>query len=234
MTIMAVIPARGGSKGVPRKNIKHLGGKPLIKYSIDSAIDCGKFACIVVSTDDAEIAKISNSDKVDVPGLRPKYLASDSSPTIDTIIYTIGIYEKLGKAFDAVCILQPTCPFRQVRDMQRAIEKFELCGADSLITVSPVPSEFNPHWVFKLDETGNYLKIATGDKEIITRRQLLPKAYYRNGSMYLVKTDTLVTKRSLYGESVAFYEDNHNLHVNIDTMDDWQKAEAIISNWPHN
>ena len=132
---------------------------------------------------------------------------------------TIDYYKNIGEEFDAVCLLQTTSPFRTVEFLDQALEKFITSNTDSLVSVKEVPHEFNPHWTFKLNEQGN-LKIATGENEIITRRQDLPKAYHRDGSIYITKTSVLVTQKSLYGNSIAYIENSNNEHVNIDTIDD--------------
>ena len=227
MTILGLIPARGGSKGVPRKNIKLLGKKPLITYTIEAALECVELSELVVSTDSAEIAEISKKSGANLPFMRPAALATDKSPSIDTVIHAVEFYAAKGQYFDAVCLLQPTCPFRTSSDISEAIKTFKSKHADSLISVREVPHEFNPHWTFEPKESG-FLKIATGEKQIITRRQELPKAYHRDGSIYIVKTDILLSQRSLYGEKIAFHISENPVHVNIDTLEDWKKAEHTI------
>lgn len=232
MKILGLIPARGGSKGVPRKNIKKLKGKPLIGYSIEAALSCPKLDKVVVSTDDESIRQISEKLGAEAPFLRPAELATDQSPTIDTVLHAIDFYEKNGIQFDTVCLLQPTCPFRTSGDIEKAIEKFEATNADSLISVREVPHQFNPHWIFEAEEHSQYLKIATGEKEIISRRQELPKSFYRDGFIYLTKTKVLKKNRSLYGEKITWIQLNNPHPVNIDNLDDWEKAEQILSITP--
>jgi len=228
MTILGLIPARGGSKGVPRKNIKILGEKPLINYSIDAALQCSEIDELCVSTDSTEIAEISKKVGANVPFMRPAALATDKSPSIDTVIHAAKFYAERGQHFDAICLLQPTCPFRTANDISEAVKTFKNKNADSLISVREVPHEFNPHWTFETEERTGFLKIATGEKQIITRRQELPKAYHRDGSIYIVKTDILLTQKSLYGEKIAFHLSQNPIHVNIDTLEDWEKAESHL------
>ena len=228
MKILALIPARGGSKGVPNKNIKLLGGKPLIEYSITVGLACPEIDQVVVSTNSSKIAKIGRKAGAEIPFLRPPELATDSSPSIDTVIHAIEFFKKEGNYFDAVCLLQPTSPFRTIEDVQKAISTFIKKDADSLISVRKVPHQFNPHWVFEPNANSSFLKIATGESQIITRRQALPPAYYRDGSIYLVKTEVLLKKRSLYGERIAFHVSENPVFVNIDTMEDWEQAEEMI------
>ena len=136
--------------------------------------------------------------------------------------------ENQNQYFDAVCLLQPTVPFRQVSDIQNAIQKFKKSGADSLISVREVPHVFNPHWVFELEKESPFLKIATGEKEIIPRRQELPKAYHRDGSIYLTKREIVINQQSLYGKKIGFQIIENSPNINIDTMEDWKKAERFL------
>jgi len=228
MNILGLIPARGGSKGVPGKNRKLLNGKPLIVYSIEAALGVDTLTEVLVSTDDEAIAEISRKAGAAVPFLRPAELASDTSPTIDTVLHAIEFYEKTGKEFDAVCLLQPTCPTRTRTDIVESVKAFSESGADSLISVKAVPHNYNPHWVFEEKGGGPFLKIATGESEIISRRQELPKAYHRDGSIYIIRADVLKKTRTLYGEKIAWYASKNPQHVNIDTLEDWAEAEEIM------
>lgn len=228
MNILGLIPARGGSKGVPNKNIKSLGGKALIEYSIEAGLASQDITHLVVSTDSEKIAAISRSAGAEVPFLRPAHLATDQSPTIGTVLHAVEFYKEKGIDFQAVCLLQPTCPFRTTEDINKAISIFKNQSADSLISVREVPHQYNPHWVFEPTEEGSFLKIATGEKEFIPRRQELPKAYHRDGSIYMVKTKILLEQQSLYGQKIAFHLSENPIYVNIDTLEDWADAEAKI------
>ena len=229
MKILAIIPARGGSKGVPGKNIKLLNGKPLLAYTSEIALQSKYLTEIIVSTEDEQIVEVAKNMGIKVPFMRPTELAQDNTPTIDAIIHALQWYENQNIFFDAVCLLQVTSPFRTVEFLDHAIEKFIEKNTDSLVSVQRVPHEYNPHWTFEMNDEGN-LKIATGETEIITRRQELPTAYHRDGSIYITKTEVLLKERSLYGKSTAFIESDPEFHVNIDTMQDWEKAEEIIQN----
>lgn len=228
MRVLGLIPARGGSKGVPRKNIKLLGDKPLIQYTIAAALASGAIDEIMVSTEDAEIAEVAKKVGAQVPFIRPKVLAGDKSPTIDTIVHVLEEYQKLGNSFDAVCLLQATNPLRSADTIRKSIEMFKATDADCLLSVREVPHEFNPHWTFKEDRKSNLLYIATGEKNIIRRRQELPKAFYRDGAIYLTKTKVILEQKSLYGERISYINLEGEPHVNIDTMKDWELAEQLI------
>lgn len=225
--MLAIIPARGGSKGVPGKNIKLLSGKPLLAYTTEIALQSRYFAEVIVSTEDMQIMEVSKCLGIRVPFIRPMELAQDDTPTIDVIIQALRWYEKQNSFFDAVCLLQVTSPFRTLEFLDKGIEKFVESGCDSLVSVLRVPHEYNPHWTFEVNTEGN-LKIATGEAEIISRRQELSQAYHRDGSIYITKTEVLLKEHSLYGKSTAFIESEPDFHINIDTMKDWEKAEAMI------
>lgn len=229
MRILAIIPARGGSKGVPEKNIKLLDSKPLLSYTTEIAMQSKLLTEVIVSSEDDKIITIAESLGVKVPFVRPNELAQDNTPTIDVILHALDWYKSQNIFFDAVCLLQVTSPFRTAAFLDKAIEKFTQADADSLVSVQQVPHEFNPHWTFEINDAGN-LKIATGETEIISRRQELPMAYHRDGSIYITKTKVLLEQRSLYGKSTAFIESNPEMYVNIDTMDDWDKAEMMVKN----
>ena len=227
MKILAIIPARGGSKGVPMKNIKLLGGKPLLAHTAEAAQQSKLLFKTIISTDNEDIATIAKSLNLEVQFMRPPHLAQDSTPTLDVVIDVLKWYENQKINFDAVCILQPTTPFRADGFIDTAIQEFIDSGADSLISVLPVPHQYNPHWCFEIDRNNN-LKIATGQQKIISRRQDLPNAYHRDGSIYLTKTATVLNKNSLYGDSVAYIFSPQENYINIDTESDWEKAEMLL------
>lgn len=229
MRILGLIPARGGSKGIPRKNIKLLQGKELIRYTIEVGLQCKLLDEIMVSTDDEEIANISRAAGAEVPFLRPDHLANDKSPTIDTVIHVLNFYEEKNKPFDAICLLQPTVPFRNADDLNDAIKKFIASEADSLISVREVPHVYNPYWVYEKDPQSGFLKLAKKSDTIIPRRQDLPKAYHRDGAIYLVKKEIVLQERSLYGEKIIHHIMENSPNVNIDTMEDWKAAEKYAN-----
>ncbi|TVZ54862.1 N-acylneuraminate cytidylyltransferase [Lutibacter sp. Hel_I_33_5] len=231
MKILGLIPARGGSKGVPYKNIKKLNGKPLLQYTSEIALKSKYLSKVILTTDDDKIMKVGKQLNLEVPFKRPAELALDASPTLSVILHTLEYYESKNVFFDAVCLLQVTSPFRTLQFLNNAIEKFIVKETDSLISVLEIPHEYNPHWSFEVNSSGN-LDIATGESEIISRRQELPKAYHRDGSIYITKTTVIKNQKSLYGKTIAYIESPKSLYVNIDTIEDWYKAEdmAILLN----
>lgn len=230
MKILGIIPVRGGSKGVPKKNIKLLNGKPLIQYTGDIALMSKELTRVIVSTDDDEIIKVATSIGLDVPFKRPKSLSEDKSPTLPVIQHALRYLEdNFNETYDAVCLLQVTTPFRTVEFVDRAIRKFLKDKSDSLISTQKVPHEYNPHWVFTKNAKG-MMEVSTGDIEIIARRQELPDAYHRDGSIYITKVDVLLHQNSLFGNSITNIESDPKTYVNIDTIEDWNIAENILFN----
>lgn len=225
MKILGLILARGGSKGVPHKNKKILGDLPLISYSINSAIKSKLIYNILVSTDCVDLFQIAENSGCKPPFIRPSALSQDSSTSLEVVQHAISFFEEQGILYDAVCLLQPTSPFRKEGFIDSAIQQFIDKQVDSLVSVLPVPHEYNPHWTFEIQEKG-LLKIATGEEHIIPRRQDLPKAYHRDGSIYITKVSVL-KQGSFYGDSMAYIESDPEWYVNIDTLYDWNRAEEL-------
>lgn len=211
---------------MPGKNIKPLNGKLLIQYTYDAALDARFVDKAILTTNSAEIAASAKAANICVPFLRPPHLALDNTPTLDVIEHAINFFDNAGQHFDVVTLLQPTCPFRGAGFVDRCIAHFIASGADSLVSVKPVPHEYNPHWVFEPDQH-NLLTISTGEATIIPSRQLLPKAFVRDGSVYVFKADNIRNQQSIYGQSIAYLQSDNLWHVNIDTADDWKRAELI-------
>ncbi len=226
MRILGIIPARGGSKGIPHKNRKLLGGKPLLYYTIDAATASNLLDEVIFSSDDDELITLAEAKHITIPFKRPKHLATDGAGSLQVVQHAITFLKEQGQDFDAVCLLQVTTPFRAKGLIDAAISKFKISEADSLVTVQKVPHQYNPHWVF--EDSNGLLKIATGDKEIIKRRQELPDSYIRDGAIYITKVSVIMNEDSFFGVSTAYLETDADTHVNIDTNDDWIKAEQVL------
>lgn len=227
MKVLGLIPARGGSKGIPGKNIKPLQGKPLLAYTFDSARESSLLTRVILSSDDPGIIRVAKEIGLEAPFQRPADLATDTTPTLPVIIHALESLAQQGDYFDAVCLLQTTNPFRPKGMIDLAIQKLAESDADALVSVLPVPHEFNPHWVFEPGLDGN-LRIATGENKIISRRQDLPPAFFRDGAIYLTKTQVLLEQQSLYGEKLAFIVGDESRYINLDTLRDWEKAEQLV------
>ncbi|MBA3454730.1 MAG: acylneuraminate cytidylyltransferase family protein [Deltaproteobacteria bacterium] len=227
MDVLGVVTARGGSKGVPRKNIRLLGGKPLLAWTAEAALSARSLTKVILSTDDEEIAAIGRAAHLEVPFMRPPELAQDRTPTLAVLQHAVGWVEAQGERYDAVCLLQPTSPLRTAATIDGCIAKLVETGADAVVTVLRVPAEHNPHWVYFASVDGD-LHLATGETEPISRRQDLPPAYHREGSVYVTQRDVLIEQSSLYGARVIGYEVDASTSVNIDSLEDWARAESLV------
>ena len=227
MRVLGLVPARGGSKGVPRKNIRPLCGRPLIAYTAEAALAASLLERVILSTEDAEIAAVGKSFGLDVPFMRPAELAADSTPSVLVVKHALAWLEERGEKYDAVCLLQPTHPLRQPADIDGCIRMLGESGADAVVTVSEVPPEFNPHWVFFRSADG-FLRLSTGEQAPIPRRQELPPAFHREGSVYVTRCDVLASTGSLLGTRLAGYPVDPARSVNIDTPEDWAMAEELL------
>lgn len=228
-TILAVITARGGSKGLPGKNIKELNGKPLICYSIDAAKKSTLITHVIVSTDDKEIADVAKKCGGNIPFMRPRELALDDTPHLLVMQNAIEFMEKQeGITFDYVVILQPTSPYRTGKDIDSTIQKIIDTGADSAVSVCEIDPRFHPCKMKKLE--GDILTPISEDfiETQGKRRQDLSVFYKRNGAVYVMKRDTHMVKNKLYGDSTAAYIMPRDSSVDIDTPNDWVKAEKMF------
>ena len=216
--IIAIIPARGGSKGIPNKNIVKIKGKPLIAYTILSAKKSRYLDKIIVSTDSKKIARVATSFGASVPFLRTKSLATDNAKTIDTIIYTL---KKLKEKYDAVVILQPTSPLRDQHDIDKAIELFYHEKKD-LVSISKI--EINPYLI-RSKKKGALTNLVNHTSTI--RRQDLSTYYKVNGAIYINKISRLTVNTSLNDNPIG-YEMNPSHSLDIDTIDDLNEAKKRL------
>lgn len=229
MRVLGLVLARGGSKGVARKNIRLLAGQPLLAYTAQAALAARRLTRVIVSTDDAEIAEIARRCALEVPFMRPAELARDETPSLPVVQHAIERLEACGERFDAVCQLQPTSPFRAPGEIDACIELLEERGADSVMTVVPVPAEYNPHWVYFQNPDGS-LHLSTGEVSPIPRRQALPPAWCRDGSVYVTRRDIVMRLNSLYGSFVLGMVVSAAERVNIDSLEDFDRAAEILRN----
>lgn len=229
--ILGIITARGGSKGIPGKNIKALAGKPLIFYTIDAAQKSGVFDRLILSTDDEKIASVARSYGCDVPFIRPKELADDNTQHLPVIQHAVSwLKENEGYYSDFVMILQPTSPLRQSFHIQEAVDLIFKNNGDAVLSVAEMPENFSPHKAMVADEYGA-LRLFNGDpvKKRIARRQDLQKTYWSVGSMYLFKTDLLFgDDPNFYGENVLPYIVDKKYVVDINESEDWEVAERAL------
>jgi len=224
--ILGLIPARGGSKGIPRKNVRRLSGKPLIHYTCEAARGSRLLSRTIVSTDCPEIAAVAAEADVEVPFLRPPELAADTTPMIDVIRHAIRwMKTSTGGRPDVIVLLQPTAPLRRSRHIDEAVQLLLDGNFDSVVSVAPVPQHFNPHWQFVTKD--EELQVFTGEplSHIVTRRQDLGITYTRNGAVYGFRPDVLEHTGSFYGTRCAAYVMPPECSVNLETMDEWRELE---------
>ena len=226
--ILAVIPARGGSKGVPRKNIRLICGMPLIAYSIETALAVRHlFHRVIVSTDDEEIASIARQYGAEVPFLRPAELAGDEIPTVPVLQHAVQFVEQQDSIrLDWVCLLQPTDPFRTVEDIEAALALALQGDCDSVISVVQV---FSVHPILmKRIENGRLLPYCIKETEGTRRQDYQPPAYMRNGAIYLVRRDVLMVHNSIWGEIIRPYIMPEERSVGVDSELDLKLVEILM------
>lgn len=228
LRVLGLVPARGGSKGIPGKNLEPLAGRPLLAYTADAALAARRLDRVVLSTDDEEIAAVGRGLGLEVPFLRPAELARDDTPTLPVVLHALETLDPGGERFDAVCLLQPTSPLRAADEIDRAIERLAASDADSVVTVAPIPAEHHPEWAFRLQADGR-LERYLGDGEPPPRRQELAAAFHRTGSVYVTRRSTLVEHESLYGRRSLGLLVEGAAPLNLDTPADWERAERRLA-----
>jgi len=225
--VLGLVPARGGSKGIPRKNIRPLAGRPLLAYTAEAARRATRLGRAVLSTDDEEIARVGRACGLDVPFLRPAQLAGDDAPTLGVVQHALRFLEARGETWDAVCVLQPTSPLRRPEDIDCCIDLLEKSEADAVVSILPVPDRYNPHWAYFRTPEGT-LRISTGERQPIPRRQELEPCFHREGSVYVVRREVVMEEGSLYGDRLFGFPVDPRRSINIDLPEDWEAAERLI------
>lgn len=224
--ILCIIPARGGSKRLPGKNIKLLNGKPLIGYGIAAAKGSQYIDKVIVSTDDEAIALVAREQGADVPFMRPAELASDTAPTLSVLQHAVAFLEEKGEKFNLIVLIQPTVPGVETSDIDATVEKLASTGVKSCITVSSIVDP--PEWMYRVDTEGRLQKYIDLPA---SRGQDLEKLYRVNGAVYVTERDTLMKENKIV--------DNNNCSgvimprersTDIDTPADFAIAEALMKN----
>jgi len=224
--ILAIIPARGGSKRLPRKNILPLAGKPLIAWTVESAISSGIFEKVIVNTDDNEIATAALECGAEVPFIRPPELAVDTASSIDVLIHTIQWYKRNGIEYTHVALLQPTSPFRTATDIINIWHKMLKTDAESVVSVCEV--EHPIQWTYNLDDLSIMTSLFENNGK---RSQDYGKTYRLNGAIYLLKIDLLLEQKKIVtnNKSVGYVMDRE-ASIDIDNHLDFKFAEFILEN----
>ncbi|MBR4787934.1 MAG: acylneuraminate cytidylyltransferase family protein [Bacteroidales bacterium] len=226
MTPLIIIPARGGSKGIPHKNIKLLNGKPLICYSIDVARQYTIDENICVTTDDNEIISVVEQYGLKVPFVRPAELATDTASSNDVLVHALNFYESQGRQVDVVILLQPTSPFRKVSFVKEAVE---LYNEDLDMVVSVKETSANPYYNCFEEDTNGFLLISKSISHPITRRQDAPKVWEYNGSIYVINPISLKDKGMQHFMKIRKYPMPELYSVDIDHLFDWKIAELLLN-----
>jgi CMP-N-acetylneuraminic acid synthetase len=233
LKVLGIITARGGSKGIPGKNLKLLAGRPLIAYTIDTARRSGALDRVILSTEDEAIATAGRNLGCDVPFIRPLDLAHDDTPHLPVIQHaTRWMQERINYRPDAVMILQPTSPLRTGEDIAASIELLARSGADSVLSVNEIPVHTHPMRALRLDEAGHAVLFVSGEpvRKRINRRQDLPQAWVMNGAIYACRTRVLFdAEPSLYGNRVVAYRMPAERSISIDDLEDWAAAERALA-----
>jgi CMP-N,N'-diacetyllegionaminic acid synthase len=224
--VLGLIPARGGSKTIPDKNLKPLVGKSLIQRTFECAAAAGVLDRIILSTDSPTIARAAREWGIEIPFLRPPELAGDDTPMISVAIHALCELAERGYQADALLILQPTSPLRRPSSICEALRLLE--DNDSVCSVAPLPRALCPHYLMKISPQG-FLDYFMPDGHLYKRRQDVPQAYARDGSIFLTRTSVVLTQRDFYGRRcvplVVSFEDA----LNIDEIADWEEAERRLA-----
>lgn len=228
MKILFVVTARGGSKGVPRKNIKLLGGMPLIAYKIIAAQKCRYEKRILVSTDDEEIAKVGRKYGAEVPFMRPAELSTDSASSADVVLHAMNwIKDNSKEKYDYVCLLEPSSPFASYKDFDKAFELIQETDADTLLGMKEV--DVTSNFIHSLDKDGKLSEFYYAIKDLKSiRRQDQAKEYTMNGCMYIAKWDYFMKNKLFHSENSVPYIMSEENSIEIDTMLDYEIACRIV------
>lgn len=221
--ILAIIPARGGSKGVPRKNIRDLAGRPLIAWTIASARESKYLDRLIVSTEDEEIASIARQFGAEVPFMRPPELAQDGSSGIDPVIHAL---ETLPEKYDYMVLLQPTSPFRNAEDIDQAIELCIGSGAESCVSVTE--NSKSPYWAYKIDPQKRLEPLFPVEEKIACRQQL-PKTYAQNGAIFVASCAFVLATASLQNRQTLAYIMPPERSLDIDSELDLRLANLLLT-----
>lgn len=230
MEILAIIPARGGSKGIPFKNVKLLNGKPLLEYTTRVALSSKFITRIVLSTENKDIADIGSKLGVEVPFLRPVDLSEDNTPSISVVKNVINELNMLEKYIpDIIILLQPTSPLRTLNQLNEAIELYLQSNCDSLVSICEVPHNMSPSSALRMNENNIVVPFMAYD-ENNNLRQKKPKYFARNGAaIYIMSYNCIMNKNSLFGDSTIGYLMDKISSIDIDDEYDWEIANLYLS-----
>lgn len=225
MKILGIIPARGGSKGIPGKNIRMLGGRPLIYYAAHAARESGLVDRLLLTTDSDKIAEVGKTLGIEVPFIRPSHLAQDDTPMFPVIEHALQFVENEGWAHDIILLLQPTAPLRSPEHIRAAVNILTETKCDAVASVVDVPQHYAPDFVLKLED-GKLKPFLEGG--IKTRRQDVRPAYSRDGTIYAFWRDVFINKQNIYGDDCRPLLIPRDESCNLDTIEDWREVEQMV------
>jgi len=231
MNVLGLIPARGGSKGIPQKNIASLDGRPMLAYTAEAALASKRITRAILSTNDEQIAKVGRECGIEVPFLRPPELARDDTPSLPVAQHAVRwLEEREGWKADVLVLLQPTSPLRRADHIDQALARMEELGADTVVSVVEVPHRFSPYSVMRMEN--GVLKDFWNDPLPFDRfrRQSAPVLYARNGPAVLAcRTQVLFERSGFYGERIAPFEMSEEDSADVDTPLDLRLAAFLLS-----
>ena len=225
MKVVAVIPARAGSKGIPGKNLLNIGGKPLISWSIEAAVNSAAIDKIIVTSDGDEILSVAKSYKEVTALKRPAELAQDHTPTAPVIVHALKELKIDGEEYNYLILLQPTSPLRNHKDIDAAFEVLKASDANTLISV--VQPSHHPLKSFKSNENG-YLEGLVNNEYPFMPRQVLPKAYQPNGAIYIIEVKEFLERETFFTNKTIAYEMSASKSIDLDTAEDIEKIEKQL------
>lgn len=227
MNVLGIVPARGGSKGIPNKNLRDLAGKPLLQYIADAARAANIIDRLILSTDSKAIADLGKELGLEAPFIRPANLAADDTPMLNVVVHALEFLEKAGWQADIVFVLQPTSPLRKAEHILEAFSRMQKEDCDSVVSVTEIPDLFSPQKAMRLQK--GFLQFWDKDGQQITRRQEVEPAYAREGTVYAFWRRTLAEKGNIYGDKCLPLVLPAEESLSLDTVEDWQRAEGILS-----
>jgi CMP-N,N'-diacetyllegionaminic acid synthase len=225
--VLAVVPARSGSKEIQNKNLRNLAGRPLLAYTVDALRGSGCVDRAILTTDSEEIAELGRRLGLEVPFLRPSELAADDTPMQPVIEHAVAQVEQDGWRPDVIVLLQPTAPLRRGEHIRRAVEVLVETGSSSVVSVVEIPRHYAPEYAMRVKD-GRLLPYLA-ESQHVTRRQDVKPAYSRDGTVYAVRRDVLMEEHDLYGTDCRALILEHQESINLDTLSDWDLAERQLS-----
>ncbi len=226
-SVLALVPARGGSKGLPGKNVRSLCGRPLIQWSIDAGLSSRFVDLVMVSTDSQEIAEVATASGASVPYIRPSELAGDAASSIDVVIHALDFLAKAGKYFDIVVLLEPTSPLRDSSDIDQALQNMADSRSSAIVSVCRAESS-HPAFVFRQSTDGHLIPFMERPPTGLRRQELEPM-FFLDGSIYASEVQTLRERRSFYHSETSAYEVPKWKSFEIDDLEDFQIVEALAN-----